>query len=140
MPIDPHRDYTRQEQLALDLTELFAEGLRDEEGRLPLTLQGIGSAAMAMHVEEAGVPLPMFNRMLTTANEISLERAGAMPGELVEELEKRGFPQIARIVRAGIAACRDEDDYRNFVRWLIQVRNLIVFRAQALRHRTSDQP
>ncbi len=131
MPIDPHRDYTRQEQIDLDLTGLFAEGLRDEEGRLPLVLQGIGSAAMALQVEEAGVPLPMFNRMLTTANEISLQRASAMPEELVEELERRGFPQIARIVRAGIDACRDEDDYRNFVRWLIQVRNLIVFRAQA---------
>jgi|GEM_PF-1724772 len=130
MPIDPHRDYTRQEQLDLDLSELFAEGLRDENGQLPLTLQGIGSAAMAVQTEQAGVPLPMFNRMLTTANEISLQRARAMPEELVEELEKRGFPQIARIIRAGIDACRDDADYRNFVRWLIQVRNLIVFRAQ----------
>ncbi len=133
MPVDPHRDYTRQEQLALDLTELFANGLRDEQGRLPLALQGIGSAAMALQTEAAGVPLPMFNRMLTTANEISLTRAKAMPEELVEELEKRGFPQIARIVRAGVDACRDEDDYRNLVHWLIQVRNLIVFRAQASR-------
>lgn len=133
MPVDPHRDYTRQEQLALDLTELFTNGLRDEQGQLPLALQGIGSAAMALQTEEAGVPLPMFNRMLTTANEISLTRAKAMPEELVEELEKRGFPQIARIVRAGVDACRDEDDYRNLVHWLIQVRNLIVFRAQASR-------
>jgi len=128
MPIDPERDYTRQEQLDLDLPGLFAGGFLDEQGRLRLELQGVGCAAMALQTEQAGVPLPMFNRMLTTANEISLRRARELPEELVEELEKRGFPQIGGIVRAGIDACRDEQEYRGFVHWLILARNLMVLR------------
>lgn len=130
MTIDPQRDYTRQEQLDLDLTELFADGFRDAEGKLPLALQGLGVAALALQTEAAGVPLPMYNRMLTTANEISLKRAREMPDELVEELEKRGFPRIGRIIRAGIDACRDNDDYRSFVRWMILARNLMALRAR----------
>lgn len=131
MPIDPYRDYTRQEQLELDLTELFANGIRNEEGQLRLELQGIGCAAMALQTEEAGVPMPMFNRMLTTANEISLKRAKDMPEELVEELEKRGFPQIGRVIRAGIDACQNTEDYHAFFRWLMLVRNLMALRDRA---------
>ncbi|HEY9075659.1 MAG TPA: hypothetical protein VIO61_03875 [Anaerolineaceae bacterium] len=131
MPIDPFRDYTLEETRSLDLRDLFAEGIRDAEGRLLPVLQGIGSVAAAVQALDQKVPLYMVGLMLTNANEKTLLGAQRHPEDLLEELEKRGFTQFAGLVRAGIASCQNEDDYLMLVRWLGMVRNLMVLRSQA---------
>ena len=127
MPIDPYRDYTYEEQLHLDLHELFSNGLRTPEGAMRPELQGVGSAAAAIQAQE--IPLPMIGLMLTNANEKTLLGAQRHPEDLLEELDKRGHAWFADVIRTGIAACLDDDDYRTLVRWLAMVRNLMVIRS-----------
>lgn len=130
MSIDPFRDYTLEEHRTLDLSTLFARGLRDPAGRLWPEIQGVGAAATAIQAADDGVPVPMVGRLVTTAHEINLVRARAVPEELVEELEKRHHPALARLLRAGIAACQDEADYRLFAGWLASVFHLMRLREQ----------
>lgn len=130
MPIDPFRDYTYEEQLNLNLHELFTEGLRTPEGAMRPELQGVGSAAAAIQAQ--GIPLPMIGLMLTNANEKTLLGAQRHPEDLLEELDKRGHAWFADVIRTGIAACQDDEDYRMLVRWLGMVRNLMVIRSNSL--------
>lgn len=129
MPIDPFRDYTYEEQLHLDLQELFVHGLRTPEGTMRPELQGVGAAATAIQFQ--GIPLPMIGLMLTNANEKTLLGAQRHPEDLLEELDKRGHSRFADIIRSGIAACKDDEDYRSLVRWLGMVRNLMVIRSRS---------
>jgi hypothetical protein len=131
MPIDPYRDYTYEEQRTLDLSDLFANGLRGEHGKMRPELQGIGSVAAAIQAQDDGVPLPMVGLMLTNANEKTLLGAQRHPEDLLEELEKRGYIRFASLIQRGIDACQDEADYRTLVRWLGMVRNLLVIRYKA---------
>ena len=128
MPIDPNRDYTYEEQLHLDLHELFVNGLRTPDGTMRPELQGVGAAAAAIQAQD--VPLLMVGLMLTNANEKTLLGAQLHPEDLLEELDKRGHARFADVIRSGIAACRNDDDYRTLVRWLGMVRNLMVIRAR----------
>jgi hypothetical protein len=127
MSIDPYKDYTLAEQQALDLKELFAEGLRQPDGSLRPELRGVGAAAAAIQAKD--IPLPMFGLMLTNANEKTLLGAQRHPEDLCEELDKRGHGWFADVIRAGIAACQDDNDYLALVRWLGMVRNLMVIRS-----------
>ena len=127
MPIDPYCDYTYEEQLHLDLHELFSNGLRTPEGAMRPELQGVGSAAAAIQAQ--GIPLPMMGLMLTNANEKTLLGAQRHPEDLLEELDKRGHGWFADVIRTGLAACQDDEDYRMLVRWLAMVRNLMVIRS-----------
>lgn len=127
MPIDPHRDYSYEEQLSLDLHELFVQGLRTPEGTMRPELQGVGAAAAAIQAQ--GIPLPMIGLMLTNANEKTLLGAQRHPEDLLEELDKRGHSSFADVIRTGISACQNDEDYRMLVRWLGMVRNLMVIRA-----------
>jgi hypothetical protein len=136
MSIDPDRDYTYEEQLQLDLLKLFAKGLRTRKGVMRPELQGIGSAAAAIQAQD--IPLPMIGLMLTNANEKTLLGAQRHPEDLTEELDKRGYAWFADVVRTGIAACKDDDDYRTLVRWLGMVRNLMVIRAHT--HAKTERP
>ena len=129
MPIDSFRDYSYEEQLHLNLHELFAQGLRTPEGAMRPELQGVGSAAAA--IQNQDVPLPMIGLMLTNANEKTLLGAQRHPEDLLEELDKRGYSRFADLIRSGIAACQNDDDYRTLVRWLGMVRNLIVIRSHS---------
>jgi hypothetical protein len=126
MPIDPYRDYTYEEQLHLDLHELFSKGLRTPEGAMRPELQGVGAASAAIQAQ--GIPLPMIGLMLTNANEKTLLGAQRHPEDLLEELDRRGHTRFADVIRSGIAACQNDDDYRTLVRWLGMVRNLIIVR------------
>jgi len=130
MPIDPFRDYTYEEQLQLDLHELFAQGLRTPDGAMRPELQGVGAAAAALQAQT--VPLPMVGLMLTNANEKTLLGAQRHPEDLTEELDKRGHSRFADLIRSGIAACQNDDDYRMLVRWLGMVRNLMVIRSHSI--------
>ena len=129
MPIDSFRDYSYEEQLHLNLHELFAQGLRTPEGTMRPELQGVGSAAAA--IQNQDVPLPMIGLMLTNANEKTLLGVQRHPEDLLEELDKRGYSSFADLIRSGIAACQNDDDYRTLVRWLGMVRNLIVIRSHS---------
>jgi hypothetical protein len=129
MPIDPYRDYTYEEQRHLDLHELFTNGLRTPDGVMRPELQGVGTAAAAIQAQE--IPLPMIGLMLTNANEKTLLGAQRHPEDLCEELDKRGHSRFADVIRSGISACQNDDDYRMLVRWLGMVRNLMVIRSHA---------
>lgn len=128
MPIDPYRDYTYEEQRVLDLSDLFANGLRDDQGKMKPELQGIGSAAAAIQAEDEGTPLPMVGLMLTNAAEKTLLGAQRHPEDLLEELEKRGYTRFAGLIQRGIDACQDDEDYQILVRWLGMVYNLMIVR------------
>ena len=127
MAIDPNRDYTYEEQLHLDLHKLFLKGLRTPEGAMRPELQGVGAAAAAIQARD--IPLPMMGLMLTNASEKTLLGAQRHPEDLLEELDKRGHTRFADVIRSGIAACQNDDDYRILVRWLGMVRNLMVIRS-----------
>ena len=138
MQIDPNRDYTYEEQRQLDLSNLFMDGIRTEDGAMRPELQGVGAVAAAIQAQDEGVPLPMVGLMLTNANEKTLLGAQRHPEDLLEELELRGYTQFAALIRRGIAACYDDDDYRMLVRWLGMVRNLLIIRYAAAQQADQD--
>jgi hypothetical protein len=127
--MDEHRDLGREELLAIDVPALLAAGISDGVGRIRGELQGTGQAAAAVQLEASGLPLDMLGRMLTMVNRHTWQAAVADVAVIVEEPDKRGFPEASRIVRAGIAACRDGDEYGLFARWLANVYGLAAIRA-----------
>jgi hypothetical protein len=128
---DEHRDLGRDELLAIDLPALLAAGISDGAGRIRGELQGTGQAAASVQLLASGLPLDMLGRMLTMVNRHTWQAAVADLDVIVEEPEKRGFPGAAGIVRAGIAACRDGDEYLLFARWLANVYSLTAIGAAA---------
>jgi hypothetical protein len=128
---DEHRDLDREELLAIDVPALLAAGISDGAGRIRGELQGTGQAAASVQLAASGLPLQMLGRMLTMVNRHTWQAAVADVDVIVEEPEKRGHPGAARIVRAGIAACRDGDEYVLFARWLANVYALAAIDAAA---------
>jgi len=131
MSIDPFRDYTYQEQRNLDLTLLFSAGLRDEQGQMRPEIRGVGVAAAALQAEADNIPVEMMGRVATTAHEMNLTEVRTYPDDLVEELEKRHHPQMAQLIRTGLAACQTEADYRTLAHWLALVHQLMVMRKKS---------
>jgi hypothetical protein len=82
-------------------------------------------------MEADGLPPDMLGRMLTMVNRHTWQAAVADIDVIVEEPEKRGFPRAARIVRSGVTACRDGDEYVLFARWLANVFTLVTVRGAA---------
>ena len=128
-PTDEHGDLSRDELLVIDVPALLAAGISDGEGRIRGELQGTGQAAAAVQLAESGLPLEMLGRMLTMVNRHTWQAAVADVDVIVEEPEKRGFPDASEIVRAGITACHDGDEYVLFARWLANVYALAAIRA-----------
>jgi hypothetical protein len=126
-----HRDLSRDELLAIDVPALLAGGISDGAGRIRGELQGTGQAAAAVQLAASGLPLEMLGRMLTMVNRHTWQAAVADLDVIVEEPDKRGFPDAAGIVRAGIGACRDGDDYVLFARWLANVYTLAAIGASS---------
>ena len=123
-----HRDLDRDDLLAVDVPAMLAAGIGDEAGRLRGEIQGTASAAAAVQMEAEGLPADILGRMLTMVNRHTWQAAVADIDVIVEEPDKRGFPRSATIVRAGVAACRDGDDYVLFARWLANVFTLAAMR------------
>ena len=127
MSFDPDKEYTLEEQRQLDLSELFADGIRDDAGRMRPELQGVGSVAAAIQAQDEGVPIDVLGRMVTTGFENDLAETRTHPEDLLEELDP--YPRFAALIASGLKACRDDDDYEVFMRWLQNVRGLIVLRS-----------
>jgi hypothetical protein len=131
--MDEHRDLGRDELLAVDVPALLAAGISDGAGRIRGELQGTGQAAAAIQLAESGLPLDMLGRILTMVNRHTWQAAVEDIDVIVEEPDKRGFPEAGAIVRAGISACHDGDDYGLFARWLANVYGLAVMEASTPR-------
>ena len=126
---EEHADLGRDELLAIGVPAMLAAGISDGDG-IRGELQGTGQAAAAVQLEADGLPLDMLGRMLTMVNRHTWQAAVADVDVITEEPDKRGFPRAAEIVRAGIAACRDDDDYGRFARWLANVYTLLAVGAR----------
>ena len=126
---DEHADLGRDELLAIDVPAMLAAGV-SEGDVIRGELQGTGQAAAAVQLEADGLPLEMLGRMLTMVNRHTWQAAVADVDVITEEPDKRGFPRAGAIVRAGIAACRDDGDYGRFARWLADVYTLLAVAAR----------
>jgi hypothetical protein len=126
---DERRDFTLEEQRKLDLSRLFADGLRDDDGKMRPELQGVASSAAAIQAEDEGVTADVLGRMVTAASENDLDESREHPEDLLEELE--GAPRFAALVRSGLDACDDEDDYDVFVGFLTNVYTLARVRERS---------
>lgn len=127
-PSDDHPDLSREDLLAIDVPAMLAAGVGDGTGRLRGEVQGTASAAAAVQMEAEGLPPDMLGRMLTMVNRHTWRAAVADIDVIVEEPERRGYPRSTRIVRSGVAACRDGDEYVLFTRWLANVFTLTTIR------------
>lgn len=127
-PTDDHADLDRTDLLAIDVPAMLAAGIGDGAGGLRGEVQGTASVAAAVQLEADGLPPDMLGRMLTMVNRHTWRAATADIDVIVEEPEKRGFPRAVRIVRSGVAACRDGDEYVLFARWLANVFTLVSMR------------
>lgn len=128
--INDLHDMSREEQLAINVPELLQEGISDDVGEIRGVVQGIGQTATALQIQEAGMPIEMLARMLTMINRHTLQAAVTDIDVIVEEPERRGYPGIAAIVRAGITSCESDADYLLFVRWLVNVYGLSSLREE----------
>ena len=131
--MDEHGDLGRDELLAVDVPGLLAAGISEGAGRIRGELQGTGQAAASVQLAASGLPLDMLGRILTMVNRHTWQAAVADIDVIVEEPDKRGFPGTSGIVRAGIAACHDNDDYGLFARWLADVYGLAAIGASTAR-------
>jgi hypothetical protein len=128
---DDHADLDREQLLAFDVPATLAAGIGDGAGALRAAVQGTASAAAAVQMEAEGLPTEMLGRMLTMVNRHTWQAAVADIDVIVEEPEKRGYPRAAGIVRSGVAACRDGDEYVLFDRWLANVYTRLALRGAA---------
>ena len=131
VPSDDHVDLSRKDLLAIDVPAMLAAGIGDDAGLLRGEVQGTASAAAAVQMAAEGLPPDMLGRMLTMVNRHTWQAAVADIDVIVEEPEKRGYPRSTRIVRSGVAACRDGDEYVLFARWLANVFTLATIRDAA---------
>jgi hypothetical protein len=108
---------------ALDLGELFAHGITDGDGRLSPDLQGIGSVAAAVQLENQLVSRSQLARTLRV-----LKGQEPPPPEPPP-------PALAHLVERGISACRTDADRAAFLRWLGLVANVMILRARVAQAR-----
>ena len=129
---EPH-DLNRDELLAINVPALLAAGISDGAGRMRGEVQGTAQAAACVQLLAADVPLDLLGRIVTMVNRHTWRAAVEDIAVIVEEPDKRGFPGVSGMVRAGIAACRDGDEYVHFARWLADVYGLAAIGAAAAR-------
>jgi hypothetical protein len=101
----------------LDLAALLAGGIAGPDGRLRDELQGIGSAAAAVQLDD----------QLVTAAQVG-EAGAALRGHPASGIAP---PALDHVVRLGLAACRDAADREALGRWLGMVAGLLVVRERA---------
>jgi hypothetical protein len=112
--IDDDRSHSDAELGTLDLADVFRDGVVGDDGRLRPELQGIGSAAAAIQLD---------NQFVTSgqvADAASFKADGSVP------------PALDQVLRLGLAACRDDTERAVFGQWLGMVAGQLVLRE---RHR-----
>jgi hypothetical protein len=119
--MDEH-SYDDTDLAELDLGELFAEGITDGEGRLSPELQGFGSVAAAVQLENDLVGRSQLARTIQV-----------LKGH--EPLEEPPPTPLAYLVDRGISACRTDADRAAFVHWLGLVANVMTLRARVAQAR-----
>lgn len=109
--------HTDIELAGLDLAALLAGGVTGPDGRLRDELQGIGSAAAAVQLDN----------QLVSAAQVG-EAGAALRGQPASGVAP---PALDHVVRLGLAACRDAADRDALGRWLGMVAGLLVIRERA---------
>jgi hypothetical protein len=104
---------TDAELSMLDLGSLLAEGITDADGRMRPDLQGIGSAAAAIQLDNQFVSAAQVHEVAT----------GAATGFVA--------PPLELLVKAGQAAARDDHDREVFTRWLGMVAAQLILRERS---------
>ncbi|MGH2945532.1 MAG: hypothetical protein ACRDPC_04605 [Solirubrobacteraceae bacterium] len=121
--MDDDHGFSDAELADIDLGKLFAGGITGDDGRLSPALQGIGSVAAAVQLENHLVTRTQVARTL-------LVLKGQEP-----PLPEPPPPALAHLVDRGIAACRTDADRTAFLHWLGLVVNLMTLRARVAQAR-----
>ena len=111
--IDDDRSYSDAELGTLDLAAVFRDGVVGDDGRLRPELQGIGSVAAAVQLENQFV----------TSGQVA-DAASFMPDGFLP-------PALDHVVRLGLAASRDDTERAVFGQWLGMVAAQLVLRERA---------
>jgi hypothetical protein len=105
--------YSDAELSTLDLGALLAEGITGPDGRMRADLQGFGSAAAAIQLDNQFV----------TAAQVHEVASGNATGFVA--------PPLEQLVKAGQAAARDDNDREVFTRWLGMVAAQLILRERS---------
>jgi hypothetical protein len=121
--MDDDHSYSDPDLADVDLGELFAAGITGDDGRLSPSLQGIGSVAAAVQLENQLVTRTQVARTLRVLK-------GQEP-----PLPEPPPPALAHLVDRGRTACRTDADRTAFLHWLGLVANLMTLRARVAQAR-----
>ncbi|WP_028063261.1 hypothetical protein [Solirubrobacter soli] len=105
--------YSDAELSTLDLGALLADGITDADGSMRPELQGIGSTAAAIQLDNQFV----------TAAQVHEVASGNATGFVA--------PPLEMLVKAGLAAARDDADREVFTRWLGMVAAQLILRERS---------
>jgi hypothetical protein len=111
--IDDDRSYSDAELGTLDLAEVFRGGVVGDDGRLRPELQGIGSVAAAIQLDNQFV----------TSGQVADAASFKAHGNL--------SPPLDHLVKLGLAASRDATEQAIFGQWLGMVAAQLVLRERA---------
>src|SRR4051794_11030585 len=110
--IDDERSYSDAELSTLDLAALLADGITGADGRMRADLQGIGSAAAAIQLD---------NQFVTSAQ--VAEAASGRPGFVA--------PPLDHLLELGDAAAKNEAERAVFNQWLGMIAGQLILRERA---------
>jgi hypothetical protein len=114
---DETRSYSDAELAELDLAALLGEGISGAGGALRPELQGIGSAAAAVQLD---------NQLVTSAQ--VADAAAALQGRPASAVPP---PALDHVVRLGLAGCRTDADRALLGRWLGMIAGLLILRERS---------
>ena len=110
--IDDDRSYSDAELSTLDLGALLADGIAGPDGRMRADLQGIGSAAAAIQLD---------NQFVTSAQ---VAEAASGTAAFVA-------PPVDNLLKLGAAAATSDADRAVFTQWLGMIAGQLILRERA---------
>jgi hypothetical protein len=119
--MDDDRIYRDSELAFVDLAQVLGGGVTGPDGRLRSELQGLGSVAAAIQLENHRVTPEQVARTVLV-----------LRGEAAPPIEPPP-PVLDRLVAQGLAACATHADRAAFLHWLGLVANLMTLRSRAVR-------
>ena len=111
--IDDDRSYSDAELGVLDLGALLADGIVGPDGRLRDDLQGVGSVAAAVQLDNQFV----------TASQVAEVASGSPAGFIA--------PPLDQLLKQGHAAAKTDDERAVFNQWLGMIAAQLVLRERA---------